>query len=75
MAVLSNVGTFPDWSPYRDQVVQEAITWRQDNRWHDNTYTGPWTFMAHDTGVLLRPTQWQADPYNQDRGSTFVAGG
>jgi len=75
MAVLSNIGTFPDWSPYREDVVQEAITWRQDNRWHDNTYTGPWTFMPHDTGVLLRPPQWQADPYEQDRGSMFVASG
>jgi hypothetical protein len=75
MAVLSNAGTFPNWSPYRDDVVQNAITSGQDNRWHDNTYIGPWTFMPHDTGVLLHPAQWQANPYNQDRGSTFVASG
>jgi len=75
MAILSNSGTYPDWSPYRDDVVQKAITSAQDNRWHDNTYVGPWTFMPHDTGVLLNPAQWQAEPYSQDHGSTFVASG
>ncbi|MGH3517719.1 MAG: right-handed parallel beta-helix repeat-containing protein [Haloechinothrix sp.] len=71
MAVLSNVGTYPDWSPYHEDVIQEAITFSQDNRWHDNTYTGPWTFMPYDTGRLLEPAQWQAGPYLQDQESTF----
>jgi hypothetical protein len=71
MAVLSNVGTFPDWSPYMDEVVQDAITFDQDNRWHDNAYFGPWTFMPHDTGANLKPSQWQGTPYGQDKGSTF----
>ncbi|MGH3914193.1 MAG: right-handed parallel beta-helix repeat-containing protein [Pseudonocardiaceae bacterium] len=72
MALLSNYGTYPDWSPYQDTVVQEAITFRQDNRWHDNTYLGPWTFMPYDTSELIDAAQWQAQPYNQDTGSTFA---
>ncbi len=72
MALLSNYGTYPDWSPYQETVIQEAITFRQDNRWHDNTYIGPWTFMPYDTSALIDAAQWQAEPYNQDAGSTFT---
>ena len=36
MAVLSNYGTFPEWSPYKGTVISDAITFRQDNRWYDN---------------------------------------
>lgn len=77
MAVLSNYGTYPDWSPYQAEVVQEAITFKQDNTWHDNTYIGPWTFLPFDTNRVLDQPQWQVGPYRQDRGSTFsrTAGG
>lgn len=77
MAVLSNYGTYPDWSPYQGEVIQQAITFEQRNRWHDNTYVGPWTFMAFDTDRVLDQPQWQVGPYRQDRGSTFsrAAGG
>jgi hypothetical protein len=75
MALLSNYGTYPDWSPYRGEAVQEAITFEQDNRWHDNTYIGPWTFVAFDTSRMLDPSQWRAAPYEQDEGSTFAAVG
>ncbi|HEU5469747.1 MAG TPA: right-handed parallel beta-helix repeat-containing protein [Actinophytocola sp.] len=71
MAVLSNVGTFPDWSPYHGEVVQDSITFKQANSWHDNSYAGPWTFMPHDTGQSLKYYQWQANPYGQDQGSAF----
>jgi hypothetical protein len=71
MAILSNYGTYPDWSPYHGEVVQEAVTFGQYNRWHDNTYFGPWAFVAHDTGVRLSAKEWQAGPYEQDNGSTF----
>ncbi|RSM65779.1 hypothetical protein DMH03_01075 [Amycolatopsis sp. WAC 01376] len=71
MAVLSNYGTFPAWSPYRAAVVSEAITFRQDNRWYDNQYYGPWTFVTHDTSRKLTPAQWQAEPYRQDVCSGF----
>jgi hypothetical protein len=77
MAVLSNFGTYPDWSPYHGDVIQESITHGQGNSWHDNTYVGPWTFMPHDMGRVLDQVQWQVQPYGQDEGSTFArrAGG
>lgn len=75
MAILSNFGTYPDWSPYQRSVIQEAITFSQHVRWYDNTYIGPWTFMPYDTSQLLAPTRWQAEPYRQDEGSTFATEG
>jgi hypothetical protein len=71
MAVLSNYGTFPDWSPYKGWIVPDAITFQQNNRWSDNLYYGPWTFVARDTSRSLTPEAWQAAPYNQDNCSTF----
>jgi len=75
MAVISNYGTYPDWSPYRGDVVQQAITFAQHDTWHDNTYSGPWTFMAKETGKVIHPPQWQSAPYSQDEHSTFVQTG
>ncbi|SFA98067.1 Right handed beta helix region [Amycolatopsis marina] len=75
MALLSNFGTYPDWSPYVDETVQESITFEQDNQWHDNTYVGPWSFMPTDTSQVLEPEQWQTPPYRQDQGSTFAPNG
>ncbi|WP_328645866.1 right-handed parallel beta-helix repeat-containing protein [Amycolatopsis sp. NBC_00348] len=74
MALLSNYGTFPDWSPYKGTVVQEAITFQQDNRWHDNSYAGPWTFVVHDTSRTVDPAGWRAGPYSQDACSSFDGG-
>ncbi|WP_424923803.1 right-handed parallel beta-helix repeat-containing protein [Amycolatopsis granulosa] len=74
MAVLSNYGTYPDWSPYRGEVIRQAITFHQGNQWHDNTYAGPWSFMALDTNGVLDTLAWQAPPYQQDTGSTFTGG-
>lgn len=71
MAVLANYGTYPDWSPYQGDRVAEAITGEQHNRWHDNTYVGPWKFVAHDPSRVLDSGQWQGTPYRQDAGSTF----
>jgi hypothetical protein len=75
MAVISNYGTYPDWSPYRGDVVQQAITFAQNNTWRDNEYSGPWTFMAKDTGRVIHPSQWQSAPYSQDEHSSFVQSG
>jgi hypothetical protein len=71
MAVLSHYGTFPVWSPYKGWTVSDAITFDQDNRWSDNRYYGPWTFVAHNTGRTLSIEAWVAAPYEQDRCSTF----
>ncbi|MEU1889629.1 right-handed parallel beta-helix repeat-containing protein [Streptomyces pristinaespiralis] len=71
MAVLANYGTYPDWSPYKGERVAEAITHKQHNRWHDNVYRGPWSFVAGDPSRKLDSGQWQDAPYRQDAGSTF----
>jgi len=71
MAVLSNYGTYPDWSPYKAWAISDAITFHQENRWFDNQYYGPWTFVAHDPSRGLSITDWQAAPYDQDTCSTF----
>jgi parallel beta helix pectate lyase-like protein len=72
MAVLSNYGSYPDWSPYRGTVVQDAITSAQWNSWHGNTYAGPWTFMPHDVSQTLDATGWRA--FGQDACSSFIGG-
>ena len=72
MGLLSNYGTYPDWSPYKATVIDQAITFEQDNSWHGNSYVGPWQFTAYDMGRTLQPTQWTAAPYGQDGGSTFA---
>ncbi|MFI6644914.1 right-handed parallel beta-helix repeat-containing protein [Streptomyces sp. NPDC050504] len=71
--VLANYGTYPDWSPYMGKKVADAITLKQGNRWHDNVYRGPWSFVAGDQEQNLDPAQWQTTPYRQDEGSTFTA--
>jgi hypothetical protein len=73
MAVLSNYGTYPGWSPYKGEKVAEAITLRQHNRWHDNVYVGPWTFVVRDPSQVLDFQDWQDAPYRQDARSTFRA--
>ncbi|WP_438296098.1 right-handed parallel beta-helix repeat-containing protein [Streptomyces sp. HUAS TT7] len=77
MALLANYGTYPDWSPYQGERVAEAVTLKQNNRWRDNVYVGPWKFVAHDPSRVLDFGQWQATPYQQDAGSTLAprAGG
>jgi hypothetical protein len=74
MALLSNFGTFPDWSPYKGYVVADAITFGQDNHWHGNSYAGPWSFVVHDTSRTVDARAWQAQPYGQDACSSFAGG-
>jgi hypothetical protein len=69
--LLSGFGTYPDWSPYKGKVIEDAITFGQDDVWHDNTYRGPWQFVVHSADQVVPPQVWQAAPYNQDSGSTF----
>ena len=71
MAVISNFGTWPHWSPYKGEKVQRAITLDQQNRWYHNTYVGPWSFTTLDPKGRVTQGQWQSAPYNQDLGSTF----
>lgn len=71
MALIANYGTYPEWSPYKGDAVQRAITFEQQNTWRDNTYRGPWRFMSGEVGPGAGPDVWQSDPYHQDAGSTF----
>ncbi|MFI5583988.1 right-handed parallel beta-helix repeat-containing protein [Amycolatopsis sp. NPDC051758] len=75
MGLLSNFGTVPDWSPYQAEAVEQAITYNQNNRWSNNRYSGPWTFVTEEASRLADPARWQGVPYQQDQGSTFDAGG
>ena len=75
MALLSNYGTYPDWSPYRADVVQQAITRDQNNHWRDNQYTGPWSFVVGDPSNVIDRGAWQASPYGQDENSNFADSG
>ncbi len=68
--LISNYGTYPDWSPYKGRVVQHAITFNQNNRFANNRYSGDWRFAAYEPGRLLNLATWQASPYGQDAGST-----
>jgi hypothetical protein len=72
MAVLSNFGSSPRWSPYHGNRVQRAITFDQQNSWYRNTYVGPWKFTTFDQTRRVTSDQWQSAPYNQDRESTFT---
>ena len=38
--IFSNWGTYPSWSPYKGAVIENAITFHQNNVFADNTYTG-----------------------------------
>lgn len=69
--IFSNWGTYPSWSPYMGFVIADAITSSQGNVFSDNTYVGPWMFMAHDQGVTVTFSEWQAAPYDQDAGSVI----
>lgn len=70
-AILSNWGTYPDWSPYDGDVISKAVTFDQGNTFTNNTYIGPWRFTAFDMSRDLSPAAWQAAPYGQDAGSSF----
>ncbi|MFJ4103168.1 right-handed parallel beta-helix repeat-containing protein [Amycolatopsis japonica] len=75
MAMLANFGTYPDWSPYKGEVVQQAITFHQGNRLYDNVYSGPWNFVAFEPSRVLGFGEWQGAPYKQDQGSKLTRAG
>jgi hypothetical protein len=70
--LFSNPGIRPSWSPYKGPVIQDAITFGQNNRFSNNRYVGEWRFVPYEP--LYSPLtldKWQANPYNQDRDSTL----
>jgi hypothetical protein len=73
--LFSNWGTFPKWSPYQKASVQDAITYKQRNRFYDNTYSGPWNFIVHGQGNRVNWAAWQGAPYGQDPDSVIKVQG
>jgi hypothetical protein len=73
-AIVANFGTFPDWSPFKGEVIQRSITFDQNNKFLDNTYEGDWQFSALEPGNVLDWDEWTDAPFSQDAGSTFSAG-
>jgi hypothetical protein len=69
--VFSEYGTYPKWSPYRKTIVEQQITYDQNNHFRANTYVGPWVFMVYEQGNVVNWAQWQGKPYQQDKGSTL----
>ncbi len=70
--VFSNWGTSPSWSPYQKTMVEQNITFNQNNRFFNNKYIGGWHFMPVDQSHSLTFSAWQAAPYNQDPNSTMT---
>ena len=69
--MFSEYGTFPKWSPYQKTIVEQQITYDQNNHFRANTYVGPWVFMVYEQGNVVNWAQWQGKPYQQDKGSTL----
>ncbi|WP_394824571.1 right-handed parallel beta-helix repeat-containing protein [Pendulispora albinea] len=68
--LFSNWGTYPDWSPYKADMIMNDITFKQNNVFARNEYVGPWKFMPYDQSGTIDFATWQKAPYNQDKGST-----
>ena len=73
--LFSEYGSYPAWSPYQQTVVENHITFNQDNHFFDNTYNGPWRFMVHALGDVVNWDAWQEIPYGQDKSSTLNPAG
>ena len=57
-------------APFVGTAVEDHIAYGQNNHFSNNTYVGPWQFMAHDQGNVVSFAKWQATPYGQDANST-----
>lgn len=68
--LFANFGSFPAWSPYKGAVIQQAITFDQNNVFSNNTYLGNWRYMAKEQGVAYNFALWQ-ERFGQDVGSTY----
>lgn len=66
-------GVFSEYgstAPFKGTAVEDHITFDQNNHFSDNTYIGPWRFMAHEQGTVVRWGKWRQSPYLEDSGST-----
>ena len=70
--LFSVPGNSPPWSPYQGNVIQEGITFHQNNHFTNNRYFGDWRYDAYSIGAVIGFGEWQSAPYLQDIGSTLV---
>ena len=68
VGLVSNYGTYPNWSPYKGEAVEDDIAFAQDNRWYANRYVGPWRFQLRELGDAVSWRTWRD---RQDRLSTL----
>jgi parallel beta-helix repeat protein len=59
------------WQPYHGTVVENHITFDQNNHFGSNTYNGPWQFMVLQQGSAVSWETWRGTPYDQDADSTM----
>jgi hypothetical protein len=59
------------WPPYQGAVVENHITFDQNNHFVSNSYNGPWEFMLREQGNVVSWSTWQGSPYGQDTHSTM----
>jgi hypothetical protein len=67
---------FSNWGltrSYFGEIIQKAITFNQNNKWHNNVYYGEWHFQPFDMGTDKTFAEWQTAPYAQDSGSSYSA--
>ena len=80
-ALFSIYGSTP---PYKGWIVPTDISENQNDHFSDNSYAGPWSFMAANQGVVVGAPQWtkgfvdQSDGSHikfdaQDAGSSFIS--
>ena len=53
--IFSQWGTYPSWSPYRKEKVEDAITFHQNNAFARNTYVGTWRVIG---GIAVGLTRY-----------------
>lgn len=74
-AIFSEYGST---SPYTAQAVPTAIMFNQNNHFTNNTYNGPWSFLAWSQGNLDNPVNfatWSAPVTDKCGTSSEIASG
>jgi hypothetical protein len=63
-----------NWLPYHGAVVENHITFDQNNHFASNAYHGPWRFIVQQQGQAVDWAAWRKGPYQQDAGSSMDPG-
>jgi hypothetical protein len=69
--LFSDSGSF---LPYRGTLVENRVTFGQNNHFEANTYNGPWQFVIQNQGDAVSWATWRGSPYHQDASSTMNSG-